>query len=159
MWDARLGAGLCPLPSRRTLAFFHGLGARRVVNVSGVSSADLYGDTLPADLICRDFRFPDVFTRRSDGEEAWIALGEAGRDALVAAVDCTAMALSGSTPVLLFCHLGVGRSPLVLAMALTRARGMNRDQAIAAVRAIRPEAGFSPAALSIWKRLTEESRA
>ncbi len=157
MWDAGLGAGLCALPSLRTLAFFHGLGARRAVNVSGASSADLYGEELSLGLSCSDFRFADVFTRREDADAAWIELGEAGRAQLRAAVDCTAAALASATPVLVFCHLGVGRSPLVLAMALEQARGMARDRAIAAVRAIRAEAAFSPAALGVWARLGTEA--
>lgn len=153
MWDAGLGAGISSLPSVRTLAFFHGLGARRVVNVSGASSAELYGTALPGDLLCRDFRFADVFTRREDADAAWAELGTTGQDALAAAVRCTAEALAVATPVLVFCHLGVGRSPLVLAMALERARGMSRAQAMAAVKAIRAGAAFSPAALGVWDRL------
>jgi hypothetical protein len=153
MWDAGLRAGLGSLPSLRTLAFFHGLGVRRVVNVSGASSVELYGAALPGDLVCRDFRFADVFTGREDADAAWAELGATGQDALAAAVRCTAEALAVATPVLVFCHLGVGRSPLVLAMALEQARGMGRAQAMAAVKAIRTGAAFSPAALGVWDRL------
>ncbi|MCU0754394.1 MAG: hypothetical protein MUE46_04635 [Xanthomonadales bacterium] len=153
MWDASQGAGLSSLPSRRTLACFHGLGVRYGVNVSGASSAEIYGDELPPGLVCHDFRFADVFTRREDAAAAWIELGEAGRTALTAAVRCTAEALAAAVPVLVFCHLGVGRSPLVLAMALEQARGMSRAQAMATVKALRSGAAFSPAALGVWDRL------
>lgn len=157
MWDASLGAGLSSLPSLRTLAFFHGLGARCVVNVSGAGSAEIYGDDLPTGLVCHDFRFPDVFTRRGDGEAAWAELGVSGRAALAGAIRCTIDALAASVPVLVFCHLGVGRSPLVLAIALERARGLPREQAMAAVKSIRPGAAFSPAALAVWTRLDAEA--
>lgn len=146
MLDLALGLAVGPLPSKSGLAALRALGLSDIVNVSGVPSAELWPPEAVLKMRMLDFRFRDAFTA-VDGLEPDPML-PAEFEAFRAAVAATADVLSAGRPCGVFCHRGVGRSPLVAAAALIRARAMPRDAALQAIMRLRPEARFSAASLA-----------
>lgn len=147
------GLRISGLPTRDSLRLSKVLGTEVLVNCSGSASMDIYGKELLAGLEVHDFRFPDVFTRGECLSRAIDELGAAGIDEIRRATEVVAEALRRGRRTLLFCHLGLGRSPLVGAMALERSGLADATTAMSAIRAIRPGAEFSPVALGLWSTL------
>lgn len=151
MLDLALGLAVGPLPSNGGLVALHALGFNDVINVSGAPSTDLWPAAVTLTMRLLDFRFRDAFAAADGLSPPPLDAREFGafRDAVDAATDV----LLAGRRCGVFCHRGVGRSPLVAAAALIRARGYPREQAMEAIRRLRPEASFTPASLAALDRL------
>ncbi len=153
MWDLALGLGVAPMPSRGSLAVLRSLGFTALINVSGSRSAHIYSSADLSGLAAYDYPFPDVLTVGVDAQTALDRLGADGLASIAAAVARLISLMQQHSRVLVFCHLGVGRSPLVAAMALSEVKGMSRACACASIRRLRPTAQFTEISMVVWDRV------
>lgn len=83
----------------------------------------------------------------------WVQIPISNFDRVVA---CISACLEAATPVLLHCLAGINRAPAFAAAVLCQTRGMNVDNAIAAVKCVRAAAKPTPeqeASLRFWYRM------
>lgn len=156
MWDIALGLGISALPTRPSLAVFRTLGFTDLVNVSGASTANLYQAADLAQLSYSDYLFVDAFSGASDVAAIRDLLGPDGVHKLKQAVQQVAGCLQQGRPVMVFCHLGVGRSPTVATMALMLARNCTVEAAARIVARLRPRAALNPAICAFATQIVAE---
>lgn len=148
------------LPSPAQLAELQRWGVCRLVNVSGVDLAEIYGKQPLAPFRVSTHVFADVFFQGEPvrGDVRWEAIdpalyltkteGPAAREQLLNAVESAHAALLADEPVCVFCSQGQSRSPLVAAAALFRLKQDSLDQTLRRVRALQPRAQFTDIGLA-----------
>ena len=156
MWDISLGLGISALPTRSSLVLFRTLGFTELVNVSGSDTSSLYTVSDLAGLAYADFHFADVLSTAIEAAAIIEALSPRGMQAIKRAVLHTAACLREQRRVMVFCHLGVGRSPTVSIMALMLARQCSAEEAVQVVMRLRPKAMINDAVLAFAKGLCAE---
>jgi len=150
------------LPSLVDLQAFRNAGISTLLNVSGVNIMDIYPEDALAFFSITQLTFADLFTSGSilktvDGigpisTNAYLQVScEDERHALLAAVQMVAGQLQSQTPTWVFCHRGLGRSPLVVAAAFLRFYRVSVKEAVAKTRAIHAPAQFTDISLSALK--------
>ncbi len=156
MWDLKHGLGISALPTRSSLRLFKTLGFTDLVNVSGSATENLY---LAADLdglAFSDYPFADVLSTAGAVTEIVEKLGPAGLLEFKKAATQTASCLQQQRRVIVFCHLGVGRSPAVSTIALMLGRGYSLDEAVDVIVKLRPEAVLSDPVVAFVQRMHAE---
>lgn len=148
------------LPSPGGLLQLQRQGVLRLVNVSGVDLAEIYGKQALAPFRASTHLFADVFChgRPVRGGVAWEAIDPAlyleraedmgAREQLLGAVDAAHAALATDEPVCVFCSQGQSRSPLVAAAALFRLGQESLEQTLRRVSALQPRARFTDIGLA-----------
>lgn len=138
------------LPCRQRLQALRQCGVRRLVNVSGVDLAAIYGAETLAPFEVSAHVFADVFadgspvldTAACPEVDADLYLRAAPdrreREQLLGAIAAVHAALEQAEPVFLFCHAGRSRSPLVAMAALLRDGRISPAASIARVRTLQP---------------------
>jgi predicted protein tyrosine phosphatase len=152
MWDISLGLGISALPTRSSLALFRTLGFSELINVSGTVTSSLYTPSDLAGLMHADFSFTDALSSATDAAAIIEALGPEGMREIKNAVEHTAACLRAHRAVMVFCHLGVGRSPVVATMALMLARQCSVEEAARIVTRLRPKAALHEPVLAFAKK-------
>lgn len=140
MWDIALGLGISALPTRASLTVFRTLGFSQLVNVSGTSMAHLYSERDLSGFNVAEFPFIDAFSTAIHAAAITEVLGPDGLLQVKMAVQHSALQLRLNQRVMVFCHLGVGRSPAVSTMALMLARRWPAEEALRVVLKLRPRA-------------------
>lgn len=139
---ARNAVAVSPLPDTQAFLGWQREGFNRWISLCGVGAADLldHGET-PIDIEGMVFRLPDPFS----ASEPWDGREQLGardfldhstpvlRANLLQAVRALARSLEQGERVVVFCHLGLSRSPLVAAAGLMLARRLDPLEAWAAV--------------------------
>jgi hypothetical protein len=150
------------LPSLKELQLWRTQGIRSLVNVSGVDLFELYPHEPLADLHIIQCPFADVFTSatarhddaacfHNDRGEKYVGMSTAEhRHAFLTAVGSVAIQLQNHVPTSVFCHRGIGRSPLVAAAAFGHIFNEPAAQAIARTRTLHPPAQFTTISVSAW---------
>lgn len=156
MWDISIGLGISALPTRSSLALFRTLGFTELVNVSGSETSCIYTASDLTDLAYADFHFADVLSTASEVAAIIEALGPRGMQGIKSAVAHTATCLREQRRVMVFCHLGVGRSPAIATMALMLARQCSAEEAVQVVLRLRPKAMINDTVLAFAKELCAE---
>ena len=156
MWDISLGLGISALPIRSSLVLFCTLGFTELVNVSGSDTSSIYTTSDLEGLAYADFHFADVLSTASEAAAIVEALGPVGMQGIKRAVLHTAACLRERRKVMVFCHLGVGRSPAVSTMALMLARQCSAEEAVQVVLRLRPKAIINDAVLAFAKKFCDE---
>jgi hypothetical protein len=120
------------LPGPDHLQALERAGFRRLINLSGVDLAEIYGHQALADFQSERFVFADVFScgnlippiglgnepPKMDEAPYLASASKTERQQFLAAILATNRALSEGDPVLVFCDRGIGRSPVVALAAL-----------------------------------------
>jgi hypothetical protein len=146
------------LPTLEELHDFRDAGRTRVINASGASLRDIYGDVALRGLEISEYFFSDVFSEPVFGApppisnaagEIYLSLSSAEhRDHFMRAVDDVVRAVTAMRSTYLFCRQGVGRAPCVALTSLHAMVGGNMSGCQRIVRALRPQAVLSDVSLS-----------
>ena len=150
---------IAQFPSFKELQLWQNLGIYCLLNVSGINLYDIYDAISLAPFDIEQIPLVDFFTSQPNMDAISHAqlfnsylycqhACEQQQQALLAAVDFLSHQLTYQVPTTIFCHRGLGRSPLVVAAALQRFYGESPAQAIARTRAVQPHALFSEVSLS-----------
>ena len=156
MWDIELGLGISPIPTRSSLALFRTLGFTELVNVCGSNSGNVYTEAELSGLVCTDFPFPDRFSTATDAASIFSNLSIADMVHLRGAVSKTAEFLKLQRRVVVFCHLGIGRSPVVALMALMLARRCRAEAAARIIFRLRPMAVINDTIIQFANELNRD---
>lgn len=156
MWDTELGLGISPMPTRSSLTLFQTVGFTDLVNVCGTHSANVYSGMEMSGIAFADFLFPDRFSIATNVASISLSLSAAQMAELRGAVLKTAEFLKQQRRVIVFCHLGVGRSPAVALMALMLAHQFSVDDAARIILRLRPNAVMNATVKAFAKELTRE---
>ena len=156
MWDISLGLGISALPTRSSLVLFRTLGFTELINVSGSDTSSLYTASDLAGMVYADFFFADVFSSSNEAATIIEKMSPRGMHEIKSAVVHAAACLREQRRVMVFCHLGVGRSPAVSVMALMLARHCSAEEAVHVVMRLRPNAAISGAVVAFAKKLCAE---
>ena len=156
MWDVELGLGISPIPTRSSLSLFRTLGFTELVNVCGTSSKNVYTELEMRGLVCADFPFPDRFTTATSPASIFMSLSAMEMAQLRGAVLKTAEFLRLRRQVMVFCHLGIGRSPAVALMALMLAHHQPVEVAARSILRLRPAAVINDTIMAFANELTHE---
>ena len=150
------------LPSLSELSAWQHRGISHLVNVSGVDILEIYQtyqNTLLAGFTVAQFALTDVFTSGNNltadllTQPASPALylqmsTESQREILATAVQHLTRQLANAKPTCIFCHRGLGRSPLVVACAFQEYFQESSHQAIFRTLALHKSAHFTDISLS-----------
>lgn len=147
------------LPSLKTLQLWQTMGIEHLVNVSGIDIIELCEPSILEAFTINQFSFNDVFTKadiitslsnyQSIIIDSYLAVShEIHRLALLEAVQTVINQLQLQIQTCVFCHRGLGRSPLVVAAALQQFYDESISQAIIRTYAIQPHAQFTEISLS-----------
>ncbi|MGZ8218418.1 hypothetical protein [Methylomagnum sp.] len=164
--ERRLLLGGLPGPDR--LAAFANGGLRRLVNVSGVDLADIYGPAALAAFAPSNHFFADVF---SEGEPLtdsthWNAISPGTylartdppeQQALLEAIAAVHASLVSAERVFVFCTYGQGRSPLVAAAALLRLEARPVPDILNLIQSLQPAARFTDLSLAALRWSLEQA--
>jgi hypothetical protein len=159
-----------PLPSHAEIVEMAAAGFSRFVSVCGVQLRDIYADELPAGLVESRYTFQDVFSdgivlgARIESEHAdsdiYVELTTADdRQEFLQSVTAVTEGLRHAIPTCVFCHRGIGRSPVVAAASLLQYESSSFARAIRSIRLLHPRARFTTTSLSALKWITEQYRA
>jgi predicted protein tyrosine phosphatase len=157
------------LPSTKELAELTAAGFSKFVSVCGVQLSEIYAIEFPAQLIESGFAFQDVF---SDGDplgakipggsaDSGIYLGvttDGDRQQFLQSVAAVTEGLRKAIPTCVFCHRGIGRSPVVAAGALMQFDAVSIEQAVRSIQQLHPRSRFTSISLAALKWLTEQAR-
>lgn len=150
------------LPSISDLSAWRQQGITHLLNVSGVDIFEIYQDhqdTLLADFTISQFYFADIFSSGNALANHSLAdtisptlylqtSSENQREPLLAAVQLLTIQLANTITTSVFCHRGLGRSPLVVAGAFQQYFQESSQQAIHRTRALHKPALFTDISLS-----------
>jgi len=156
MWDIELGLGISAIPTRSSLALFRAVGFTELVNVCGSKSGNVYTGLEMSGLVCTDFSFPDHFSTATEAASISSNFSLAQMSHLCGAVLKTAEFLKLQRKVIVFCHLGIGRSPAVALMALMLAHRCPAEVAARIIYRLRPTAVLNDTVLAFANELTRK---
>lgn len=158
LWNRRIILG--GLPGPKQLADIREQGVRRLINLSGVGLAEIYGTEALAPFDETLYVFADAFSQGNPvtGREDWMAV-DAGlylnnarhpyeREQLLIAIAAVQAVLRSSEPVFVFCEQGRSRSPLVVIAALVLSGLASLAEAVQAVQALQPRARLTDIGLA-----------
>lgn len=152
------------LPTVQQLQQAYAYGVGHLLNVSGVNVYEVYQQPDLPEFVISQTVFTDIFTtkpmqtdfNRVSSDMYMQIANEDERQALLSAVQTLFALVSQQIPVWVFCHRGIGRSPLVVAAALHKYYGDSGKQAIARTYEIQPAAHFSEISLSAMQWCQEQ---
>jgi protein-tyrosine phosphatase len=152
------------LPTVQQLQQAYSYGVAHLVNVSGVNVYEVYQHSDLPEFVISQTVFTDIFTtkpiqtdfNRVSSDMYMHIANDNERQALLSAVQTLFALVSQQIPVWVFCHRGIGRSPLVVAAALQKCYGESSKQAIARTYEIQPAAHFSEISLSAMQWCQEQ---
>ncbi len=152
------------LPTVQQLQQAYSYGVAHLVNVSGVNVYEVYQQPDLPEFVISQTVFTDIFTtkpmqtdfKRVSSDMYIQIANDSERQALLSAVQTLFALVSQQIPVWVFCHRGIGRSPLVVAAALQNCYGESSKQAIARTYEIQPAAHFSEISLSAMQWCQEQ---
>jgi predicted protein tyrosine phosphatase len=135
--------------------------------VSGIDMNDIYSEKELAAFELAQMTFADIFSNgipidtnapiKTVNTEIYLQLTtEEHRRAFFTAVHTLVEQLNNQTPTCVFCHRGLGRSPLVVAAATQQFYRESMAEAIARTLNIRPSALFTDISLSALQWYAEQ---
>lgn len=156
------------LPSVAELQLWRNEGITRLLNVSGVDIIDIYPVEALVDFHISQLQFADVFTNGipiSSVEDDVLANSETylqlsipeHRLGFLKAVQTLLNQLRLQTNTSVFCHRGIGRSPLVVAAAFQHYYAEPTSHAIARTRTLHRPALFTDISLSALQWCSEQN--
>jgi hypothetical protein len=145
IFDAVQHIKLGKLPSPEELLGLQGEGFSHLINVSGIDLFQMYQDEQLSPFTIKQHSFKDVFSKSPQmgngisanqiDESAYIARSTpADRLAFYAAVNDVLENFNSQTPIYIFCHQGIGRSPCVLFTALAQWYGEDYGQILKVIK-------------------------
>lgn len=144
------------LPSRGKLRQLAQDGCLTLVNLSGSSLKEMYGEKVVSAFTLSEYSFSDFFSQREifggveiDDPSLFInTFTPEQQENFLMGVQAAVACVRKFNSVSLFCHHGVGRSPAVALSLMLCAWNWSITDAVDAIRQIRPQAHISDLSVS-----------
>jgi hypothetical protein len=159
------------LPTEAEMNALFQRGVKSLINVSGIKLSELYPEQLYDCWDLNEYFFSDIFSKDQDTNALDSSLNQPERfiatanplhkEQFLQSVRAASRALRQHESVHIFCHHGVGRSPVVTLAAICQVWQMPLSKAIALVENLRPQCRITAmsVAASRWIDLQNNSGA
>jgi hypothetical protein len=169
IFDAVQHIKLDKLPSPEELLVLQNEGFCHLINVSGIDLFQLYQAEQLSPFTIKQHSFKDIFSKAPQvgreistnliDESAYITRSTAkDRLAFYAAVNDLIENLKTQTPMFVFCHQGIGRSPCVLFTALAQWYGEDYGQILKVIKFLNAKSMLTGVSYSATKWFMEKLR-